>query len=367
MAHARSPRAFPLADWPDVDREAWERASAGGDAFVEGGAASRWAERTRENAQLAYGRLLAFLSRAGRLHPVRRVGERLVTEDLCAMGRELAAQLAPYTVLSVFTSLNQAFSAMDPSVDRTVLNTLASRLSQTVACVRDIPGNLIAPSDLVAIGERLMERAERQTSKSFRRASLYRDGLLLAFMALCPLRPGAVSEMRLGTHLLVDGDRVALHMPVIEARKRRPEHVPLPVALQARFLRYLVFYRTMSAAPPGEYADAVWLSRHGLPLTRGVLSKRVKERVGRETGKRFSAHMFRHAAASYIVDAAPEQALMVAGVLGHSGLRTAQRHYIKGQQHMAARAYQAAVKRLRVRAKKRGKAFDTVERRSDLD
>jgi hypothetical protein len=65
--------------------------------------------------------------------------------------------------------------------------------------------------------------------------------------------------------------------------------------------------------------------------------------------------MFRHACASYIVDIAPEQALMVAGVLGHAGFRTAQRHYIKGQQHIAVRKYQEAVRAVMRRGRRQRK------------
>ena len=53
--------------------------------------------------------------------------------------------------------------------------------------------------------------------------------------------------------------------------------------------------------------------------------------------------MFRRAAATYVSDVAPERALMITGVLGHAGFRTAQRHYIKGQQHMAMIKYQEAL------------------------
>jgi site-specific recombinase XerC len=99
----------------------------------------------------------------------------------------------------------------------------------------------------------------------------------------------------------------------------------------------------MFPPPASHHADALWLSRNGFALDRDDISKRIKERLGRRTGKRFTAHMFRHASASYIVDAAPAQARMVVGVLGHSGFRTAQEHYIKGQQHTAVRDYQRAV------------------------
>ena len=95
--------------------------------------------------------------------------------------------------------------------------------------------------------------------------------------------------------------------------------------------------------PAPQHAQALWLSRSGRPLDRDSISKRIKERLGRRTGKRFTAHMFRHASASYIVEVAPAQARMVVGVLGHSGFRTAQDHYIKGQQHTAVRSYQEAI------------------------
>lgn len=94
---------------------------------------------------------------------------------------------------------------------------------------------------------------------------------------------------------------------------------------------------------------------NGNPLDRDGLSKRIKERLARRAGKRFSAHMFRHSGATYIVDTSPECALMVAGMLGHSGFRTAQHHYIKGQQHMAVVKYQEAAKDLIKRGRRQAK------------
>jgi hypothetical protein len=47
------------------------------------------------------------------------------------------------------------------------------------------------------------------------------------------------------------------------------------------------------------------------------------------------------------VDVAPERALMIVGALGHSGFRTAQDHYVKGQQRMAVIKYQQAVRQLK--------------------
>jgi integrase/recombinase XerD len=353
MYPARSHKSLPVAEWPAVDREASRKANDPGDEFSGWGIASQWAPRSRENAELAYGRYLGFLRRNSRLHPVRRVGERLMPEDLRAFGYELSAQLASFTVLGIFSTLNMAFKAMDATADRTFLIMITSRLSLTAKSVRDIGGNLLSPRQLVKIGTSMMEKAEGQTRRSSRRAALYRDGLLIMFMTLCPLRPGVVTELQIGTHLLVEGDSVTIRLPPEKCKKRRPEYVPLTDELTSRILRYLGYYRPMFASPTPEHAQALWISWSRNALGRNSLSRIIKERINRRTGKSFTAHMFRHAAASYIVDVGPERARMIVGVLGHAGFRTAQRHYIKGQQHVAVKKHQGAVRDLMRRGQTR--------------
>lgn len=165
MTGAKSHRALPPREWPAIDREAWKKATAPGDEISGWGKAAAWAPRTRENAELAYGRFVGFLGRSHRLRTVSRVGERLVENDLCAFGYELSAVLAPYTVLGIFTSLNLAVKALDPDADRAVLNQIVSRLSQTATSVRDVGGNLVPPPVLVELGEAMMNEAEAMTPK----------------------------------------------------------------------------------------------------------------------------------------------------------------------------------------------------------
>jgi integrase len=358
---------LPISEWPLLDREAWARANDG-DEFSAGGIAAEWSPRSHKCALWAYGCYLGFLQRNDRLHSVIRVGHRLLTDDLRAFGYELSSRLAPLTVRWIFASLSMAIRAMDPSADRTLLIRIVSRLSLRAKSVRDIGGNLLPPKQLVAIGQSLMDQAENSPARSgWRRASLYRDGLLMNFLALCPLRPGAVSELQIGEHVMIDGTSVTVHLPPADRKKRRPENVPLTAELARRMLRYITHYRPMLPVPDRKHAHALWISRNGQPLSCDAISKRVKERIGRRTGKRFTAHMFRHASATFIVDAAPERAPMIVGVLGHSGFRTAQRHYIKGQQHTAMRTYQKAaldlVRRARQDLVHRGGSLTPSKRR----
>jgi hypothetical protein len=235
MAGARSHKPLPVAEWPALDREAWRNANVPGDEFTQSGIAAQWAPQSRENAELAYGRLLGFLLRKGRLTPVQHVGERIVLDDLRDLGHELSAQLAPHTVRGVYSSLAMAFSAMDPGSDRRQLNQIVARLARTAKSVRDITGNLLSPRELVAIGKGMMDEADSQVLRSSRPASLYRDGLLTMFLALCPLRVGAVSEMQIGLNLIVVDDRATVRFPPEERKKRRIGDVPLPQALSGRF------------------------------------------------------------------------------------------------------------------------------------
>src|SRR5262249_52022496 len=72
---------------------------------------------------------------------------------------------------------------------------------------------------------------------------------------------------------------------------------------------------------------ALWLSWGGEPLRGRSLTSAVSFALRGRCGKDFSFHMFRHSAATFIENAAPEQSLMAAAVLHHADLRTTQDHY----------------------------------------
>ena len=102
-----------------------------------------------------------------------------------------------------------------------------------------------------------------------------------------------------------------------------------------------------------QHPTAVWLTAHGNRLDVRSLSKRVRHNIKIKTRRNFSAHMFRHSAATFIADFAPDQVRMIAGMLGHSGFRTGQDYYIKGTQHSSMHTYHACVADMVRRAKRR--------------
>ena len=87
MSRAKSHKPLAISEWPELDRQAWRRANEAGDEFTGSGIATTWARDPLKMPNLPMAALLVGSHRNGHLRAVCRVGERLVMEDLCALGR----------------------------------------------------------------------------------------------------------------------------------------------------------------------------------------------------------------------------------------------------------------------------------------
>lgn len=108
---------------------------------------------------------------------------------------------------------------------------MASRIALKAKPSRSKAGRIVRPRQLLELGTTLMAEADAALAEDPRSAALaYRNGLLIALMALVPLRSGNFSQMEFGRHLarLGDGIRVAF------AAGEMKTHRPLEVAFRAR-------------------------------------------------------------------------------------------------------------------------------------
>ena len=94
-------RFMPIAEWPETDRDLWERVSNPHDFFADHIARpAHWRARTRHKGVTLYGRWLTFIVATGRLvpgqHPATGSHERLCAPTLrCCRSRSRAGQLGP--------------------------------------------------------------------------------------------------------------------------------------------------------------------------------------------------------------------------------------------------------------------------------
>ena len=77
-----------------------------------------------------------------------------------------------------------------------------------------------------------------------------------------------------------------------------------------------------------ETSDRLWISTRGSGLSEQAVYQQVCTVTRTILGAPINPHLFRDCAATSIVIDDPEHAMIVARLLGHTTLKTAERHYI---------------------------------------
>src|SRR5258708_37796367 len=96
----------------------------------------------------------------------------------------------------------------------------------------------------------------------------YRDGLIIALLALVPLRRRTLAALRLGEHLLKSGDLWVLEIPAKDTKTKRPLDYLLSAHLSARIDRYLTHFR--DAIPGAAKHVGLWQSHWGRAMADGA-------------------------------------------------------------------------------------------------
>ena len=202
MPKARWTKCVPIALWPPADRAAWEAAMRPGDPFEEAGIATRWSAATRRKTACGYGRFLFWLLERGELDVTADPAARITHERLTSYLEDLRSANRGHTIHNRIQELGDAMRALAPDHEWSFIRRVAARLRADAVPARDKRGRLPPIAEIVAQGYRMMARAERPGARSeLARAALYRDGLLLMFLAYHPLRLRNLSSLRIGRHL----------------------------------------------------------------------------------------------------------------------------------------------------------------------
>jgi hypothetical protein len=100
------------------------------------------------------------------------------------------------------------------------------------------------------------------------RALRYRDGLLIAFLALRPVRLANLAAMSLDRHLEFNEEGVWVRFAAAEVKNRRPLEFPWPTILLAPLRAYLEVHRPVLLE--GADTPILWLGRLGPLSLKGV-------------------------------------------------------------------------------------------------
>jgi integrase len=169
----------------------------------------------------------------------------------------------------------------------------------------------------------------------------YRDGLIIALLAVIPLRRRTLAALRIGRHLVKSGKIWSLDIPPGDTKTRHSLEYPISAELSGNIDRYLTQFRCRI---PGAGAhDGFWAGERGRPMDDGTIYDTVRRRTRETFGFPVNLHRFRHAAATFWSRQDPANVRGAKDLLGQASFGTTEKHYIMAQTRMAGRALARAI------------------------
>ena len=343
-------RCLKLAAWPDADRAAWHALFRSGDVLDgDQGAAVQWSEATIHKYRRGYGRWLDFLIQSGRLRADDQPGDRVTRQAVRAYVEHLRRSCAPYTVYTRLAELCSTIRVMAPGGHWVWLKAAVSRMNhnarqqagikETVSSARLFGWSL---RELGALADAIGE-----TGPSIGQAAHYRNLLMVALLSARPIRLRNLTMIEIGRHIVRNSSGYDLVFGRDETKTGTPIETSVPDDLTGPMDSYIERVRPILAG--GKETARLWLNQYGAPMKEHGLYMQIVKVTERDFGHRINPHRFRDCVATTIAIEDSEHAQIIAPILGHSSMRTAERHYNHARQLEAAHNYQTEILSLRRR------------------
>jgi len=326
-----------FSEWPAKDRWLWNAAFEPGDVFDQR-PTDRLSTATIAGLRTAYARFIGFVASNDpqrlRLPPEDRPEQasiKIFVEHLRESCRDTS-------IASLLHKLRLALGLICPQTDWSWLKVIAKRIA-----ARAIPRSLRNPgltsADLYEVGIRLMAKAEKSEASTRRLskedALTYRDGLIIALLAVVPLRRRTLTALTINQHLVKIGECWLLDIPAVDTKTRRALEFPLPEDLSRQISLFIARFRGRVSG--AENHDGLWPSTRGKPMDSGSIYDAVRRRTTEALGFAVNLHWFRLAAGNLWSITDPANVRGVKDLLGQTSFGTTEKHYIGAQSRLAGR------------------------------
>ena len=204
----------------------------------------------------------------------------------------------------------------------------------------------MSSDQLYLLGIELMDgavaEAGDQSKISKSTAMQYRDGLLIALLAVIAVRRRTVTALRTDGQLVRSGNVWGLEIPPEDVKGKRALEFTISADLSSRIDLYLKEYRRR--IPGAERHTGLWPSNKGRPMSSNAIYDTVCKRTKKAFGFRVNLHRFRHAAGTLWSIEDPENVRGIKDLLGHASYeKTSEPYYVMGQSRIAGRALASAI------------------------
>jgi integrase/recombinase XerD len=334
--HAPERACLKASEWPAPDRALWQAAIKPGDLLDGGGARCRYAAISNRKVERGYGRWLTYLVAVRQLDSEAAPAGRIIRERVAGYVKALQdLGNGTQTILARLQELYEAAVVMDPARDWQWIRRIQAIVRAHHVPVRDKRARMVGAEELAELGLALIDGAERRSTER-QRALAFRDGLLIALLALRPaMRRRNIAAVEIGRHLRRQGSGWSVMFEEDETKTGAALEFPWPEILAPALERWLDRWRPVLLALSGRWARptgaALWISANGSPMTEQAIYDRIVERTRTAFGKPINPHLFRDCAATTLAHADPAHVRVAAPLLGHRSFATTERHYLQAR------------------------------------
>jgi integrase len=241
--------------------------------------------------------------------------------------------------------LRRAAKYMSPGRDLTWLAEIAKDLA-LVARPRSKFDRIVMCEVLVEAGLTLIHEAEiSSTLTELARACQVRNGLMVALLALCPIRPKNFAALEIGRSFVKTNGTWWIVLSASETKEKRPDERPINELLTPAIDRYLGQYRPVLARADNS-SSALWLCcNNGAPIKdRRTLREVISATTLATVGVAVSPHLFRSCAASTAATHDGENPYLASALLHHTNPSVTNAHYNRATSLTAAESLRQIVR-----------------------
>ena len=329
--------------WPEQDLHLWQQSLTKADPFSSEGARAHLRQISNDKVAKGHGRFLTYIQRH---HPhlfMALPEERLAPVIIKAYVEHLRSLgNSDHTLLDRLQELASMGKVLAPSLNLSFIKRIEARIRSRAKPARDKASRVIATDELVALGLDLMSTAPQQTTARLQ-AIQYRDGLVIAFLALRPWRRKNIAGMQLHTNLIRHNESWMIVLSEQETKTHQRDIRTWPSELVPHLETYLAVHRPVLMSQSGRWTapidDHLWVSSEASPQTQMSIYQQICKRTHAAFGIAINPHMFRHSAATTLAIEDPEHVRISARILGHRSFQTTETYYQQAEQKRAHQAY----------------------------
>ncbi|MBM6583145.1 hypothetical protein ILT44_23365 [Microvirga sp. BT689] len=295
-----------------------------------------------------YGYFLWALMQAGQLNPSAPAGSHVTPEATEHFITLVEPQWSSVTRSQSVFKLRRMTEILAPEKDLIWLRGIEADFGAEARSNRRREN--VMTNELIHAGEALFKEAENASHLSpKKRACLARNGLMIALLAVRPIRHKNFGELMLGSSFRhLDGNWWIV-LEAEDTKGSRVDERQVPEYLNPLVERYLATYRpillarqaatshcemveakAMHSLPGGSLEDMsgpLWVAVTGEPLTYSAVGTAITDTVEATIGVRLSPHAFRRAVRTTVTYLGGEHRGLTQGVLQHNSVRAGDEHY----------------------------------------